>query len=168
MERTSAILAGLVGMGILVRPAASQDSTPPPDRPFHTDSAASACLDRAIQSRVAAAKRTFPQAGQRFAKGLPLGHHFSVTARLRDRLGHFEQVFVTADSIKRDSVFGRIGSEVAFVDGFRRGQPYVVPLRDVMDWTIVRPDGTEEGNFVGKYLDSLQSRLQGGGIPKPC
>jgi hypothetical protein len=83
-------------------------------------------------------------------------------------MGHFEQVFVTVDSIGRGTVFGRIASNVAYVEGFRSGQAHLVPFGDVLDWTIVRPDGTEEGNFVGKYLDSLQNRLQAGGIPKPC
>jgi hypothetical protein len=167
-QHTSAVLAGLTALTALIRPVASQEPTPPPDRSFHTDSAASACLDRAIQSRVANATRTFPQVRQRFAKGLPPGHHLSVTTRVQDRMGHFEQVFVAVDSLSRDTVFGRIASDIGFVEGFRSGQAHAVTLRDVLDWTIVRPDGTEEGNFVGKYLDSLQDRLRGGGIPKPC
>ena len=27
---------------------------------------------------------------------------------------------------------------------------------DVLDWTISKPDGTEEGNFVGKFLDTYK------------
>ena len=168
MQHTSAILTGLFGIIVLIRPLEAQDSTPPSDRPFHTDSAASACVDRAIQARIAEARRTFPRALQLFATGLPAGHHFSVTTRLHDRTGHFEQVFVRADSIARDTVFGRIASEIGFVQGFRSGQAYPVSFPNVLDWTIVRADGTEDGNFVGKYLDSLQDRLQAGGIPKPC
>ena len=27
---------------------------------------------------------------------------------------------------------------------------------EVLDWTISKPDGTEEGNFVGKFLDTYR------------
>lgn len=160
------MLVGLIAL--LPQSLVSQQRTPPPDRPFRTDSAAWACLDRAIQPRIAEARRTFPSVRQRFVSGLPAGQHFSVTTRLRDSTGRFEQAFVTVDSLRADTVFGRVASEIAFVHGFRSGQPHLVRLADVLDWTIVRPDGTEEGNFVGKYLDSLQDQLRRGGIPKPC
>ena len=146
----------------------AQQPVPPPDRPFHTDSATIACLDRAIQPRVDEARRTLPSVLERFAAGLPPNHLFSVTTRLRDSIGHFEQAFVGVDSVRSDTIVGRVSSQIGFVRGFRRGQRYLLPLADVMDWTILRPDGTEEGNYVGKYIDSLQDRLMRGGIPKPC
>jgi hypothetical protein len=159
----------LVLTGVVALPSLhAQQAAPPADRPFHTDSAAIACLDRAIQPRITEARRTFPNIRERFANGLPANHQFSVTTRLRDSTGRFEQAFVGVDSIRRDTIVGRVASHIAFVHGYRWGQRYLVPLVEVMDWTIVRPDGTEEGNFVGKYLDSLQDQLQRGGIPKPC
>jgi hypothetical protein len=36
-------------------------------------------------------------------------------------------------------------------------QSITVPESEVLDWTIARPDGSEEGNFIGKYLDSHRS-----------
>ena len=114
------------------------------------------------------ARRTFPDARRRFLTGLPAGYGLSVTTRLRDSTGHFEQVFVALDSIKGDLLLGHIASDIGFVHGYRKGQAYEVWTGDIMDWTILRPDGSEEGNFVGNFLDSLQTRLQKGGIPKPC
>jgi hypothetical protein len=29
-----------------------------------------------------------------------------------------------------------------------------VQEKDVYDWTISRPDGSEDGNYVGKFLDT--------------
>jgi len=142
--------------------------TPPQDRPFTTDTAASNCLDRAVQPSINHARETFPDARRRFLAGLPPGYGLSVTTRLRDSTGHFEQVFVALDSIKGDRLFGHIASDIAFVRGFRKHQAYELGTGDILDWTILRPDSTEEGNFVGNFLDSLQTRLQKGGIPKPC
>ena len=27
--------------------------------------------------------------------------------------------------------------------------------KDILDWLIAKPDGSEEGNFIGKFLDTL-------------
>ena len=32
----------------------------------------------------------------------------------------------------------------------------VVPELEVLDWTVSKPDGTEDGNFVGKFLDTYK------------
>lgn len=32
------------------------------------------------------------------------------------------------------------------------------PETDMLDWPITRPDGTEEGNFVGKFLDTYSTK----------
>jgi len=132
------------------------------------DSATMACLDHAIQPRVAEARRTLPAVLQRFAAGLPPDHFLSVTTTLRDGSGRVEQAFILVDSVRRDTVVGRVASEIGFVQGYWRGQRNLVPLAQVMDWTIVRPDGSEEGNYIGKYIDTLQAQLSRGGIPKPC
>ena len=42
------------------------------------------------------------------------------------------------------------------MSGYRGGDAYSFPETDLIDWTISKPDGTEEGNFVGNFLDSYQ------------
>jgi len=42
------------------------------------------------------------------------------------------------------------------VTGYKHGDTYSFPEADLLDWTISKPDGTEEGNFVGKFLDTYQ------------
>jgi hypothetical protein len=141
---------------------------PPPDRPISVDSAAGVCLDSAIGPLIARARASFPDLVRRLQAGLPAGERPAVTARLRDASGRYEQVFVAIDSVRRDSVFGWLNSQIAFVRGFHAGQRYQVPVAEILDWTISRPDGTEEGNLIGKYTDELQDRLQRSPQRKPC
>lgn len=131
--------------------------TAPKDRPV---SAAQLCqrnaLYRAIAPFVAAARASYPEARRRFLAGLQRGETFFVTVRLRDSLDRHEQVFVVVDSIVRDTIAGRIWSRVEVVQGYRLRQPYAFPETELLDWLIAKPDGTEEGNVVGKFLDTYR------------
>ena len=131
------------------------------------DSATAACLTKAVEGHVREARRTYPGARARFEKGLPKSHAFFVTTRIQGQAGRFEQAFVGVDSLRGTRVFGHIASGMS-LPGFRNGQLYELEEADVLDWTVSKPDGTEDGNFIGKYIDSLQARLEKGGIPKPC
>lgn len=42
------------------------------------------------------------------------------------------------------------------VTGYKRGDPHDLPEAEIVDWLISRPDGSEEGNVVGKFLDEWQ------------
>lgn len=113
-----------------------------------------AAMDRAQAPFVAQARATYPAARERFLAGLPPRHTFFVVTRLRDARGRQEQVFVAADSIRDGRIAGRIWSRVGIVEGYRLGQPIDVPEAELLDWMIARPDGSEEGNVVGKFLDT--------------
>ncbi|WP_437898359.1 hypothetical protein [Sorangium sp. So ce124] len=65
-------------------------------------------------------------------------------------------MFVAVSSIKDGRIFGRIASDVLGVKGYKRGDAYDFPEADLIDWLISRPDGTEEENVVGKFLDDWQ------------
>lgn len=113
-------------------------------------------FDAAIAPYVAQARATYPQAKERFLAGLPPRHNFFVTVELRDTDGHSEVVFLAVDSLARDSVFGRVWNQINVVHGYRLRDPYVTSEAELLDWLITRPDGTEEGNVVGKFLDTYQ------------
>ena len=68
-----------------------------------------------------------------------------------------EQVFVAVDHIHDGRVEGRLWSEVTTVAGYRHGQPLALAEADVVDWMISRPDGSEEGNWMGKFIDVYQA-----------
>ncbi|WP_432728937.1 hypothetical protein [Variovorax sp. W6] len=128
----------------------------PQDRPVRSDAAGQ--MERAIAPYVAQAKASYPQAKQRFLAGLPKGQFFFLTTRIVDRKGHVEQVFVAVQRIQAGTVTGKIWSNIAHVENFRFGDAYTFPETDMVDWLITRPDGTEEGNFVGKFLDTYKPR----------
>lgn len=71
---------------------------------------------------------------------------------------HAEDVFVVVDAIKDGKVTGRIANIPENVTNYRQGQQITVPESEIRNWVIVRPDGSEEGNLVGKFLESESKR----------
>ena len=95
---------------------------------------------------------------QRFLKGLPVKHSFFITTRLRDNTGNGEQVFIAVSEIKNSIIKGVIWNDLQASSRYKLGDKYSFPESELLDWTITKPDGTEEGNFVGKFLDEYQSQ----------
>lgn len=110
----------------------------------------------AMEPYIAHARASWPDAKRRFVAGLPRRHTLFVTTRLRDTNGRIEQIFVAVDSVVAERIHGRIWSKILIVDGYRLQQPYVFSEEDLVDWMIAKPDGTEEGNVVGRFLDSFR------------
>ena len=131
----------------------------PPDRPV---GATLRCqldaLHRAIAPLSAAARTSFPAARERFERGLPPRQSFFVSTFLRDSTRREELVFIAVDSVtgaqEAAQIAGRIWSPVQMVRGYVYRQPYTFRATDLVDWMIARPDGSEEGNAVGKFLDT--------------
>jgi hypothetical protein len=132
----------------------------PKDKPVHAEGTQQITdMERAIQPYVVKARKTYPAAKKRFLAGLPPKYLFSVTTKLWDR-SHlkFEIVFVVADQIKNSTVTGHLATHTKQSVGYNFGDQISFPESQVMDWTIVHPDGTEEGNVVGKFIDTYQPR----------
>jgi len=113
-------------------------------------------FEKAIGSRLAAARDSYPAARSRFLKGLPAGQHFFVVTRLHDPAGRQEQVFVRVQTIRDGQITGWLSSQVTLVSNFSAGQLYTFKEADLIDWVITKPDGSEEGNVVGKFLDAYR------------
>lgn len=111
-------------------------------------------FEEAIKPYVEKARKTYPEAKERFLKGLPPRHTFFVTTRLYDENGSFEQVFVAVKEIKDGRIAGIIWTDIEMVKKYKKGDEYSFPESEIIDWLITNPDGTEEGNFVGKFLDT--------------
>lgn len=126
----------------------------PKDRPVAAE--AREKFVRSIAPHIARARSTYPQAKKRFLKGLPEGESFFITTRLQGADGSFEQVFIAVQSIRDGQVTGRIWSEIHVVKGYKYKDPYSFPEEHLVDWLITKPDGSEEGNFVGKFLDTYK------------
>ena len=110
----------------------------------------------AVAPYVEKARKTYPEAKKRYVAGLPAGQNFFTVTDLRDSSGTSEQVFVAVASIKGDRITGRIATDVIGIKGFKNGDPYSFPESELVDWLITYPDGSEEGNVVGKFLDEWQ------------
>lgn len=117
-------------------------------------SAALRAFDKHIAPAVKQGRATLPQAKHRFLQGLPAGQTFFVTTRLTDPDGTYEQVFVRVQRWQEKQVTGLIANEVGTVKNFQQNQQITFPESAVLDWTISHPDGTEEGNYIGKLLDA--------------
>lgn len=113
-------------------------------------------LDAAVAPYIAQARATYPQARQRYLAGLPQQESFFVTVELRDAAGHSEMAFLAVDSLTRDSIFGRIWNQITVVRGYRLRDRHAVAESELLDWLITKPDGSEEGNVVGKFLDTYR------------
>ena len=154
-------VAGLIAF--LPAIAGSQEAKPqlapnaPHDRPLET---AQRCvwyaMERAMQPYIAQARASWPKARQRYLAGLPPRHSFFVTALLVDESDRREQVFIAVESIHDGRITGKIWNDVDIVRGYRLGDRYSFPESELRDWLITKPDGTEEGNFVGKFLESYE------------
>ncbi len=132
-------------------------SNAPQDRPLDAVGKAEVeKADAALAPYIEQARRTYPAAKKRYLDNLPPGHHFFAVTRLRDKTGTQEQVFVAVSGIRNGRISGRIASDVLGVSGFRRGDSHSFSEDELIDWLITRPDGTEEGNVVGKFLDTYQ------------
>jgi hypothetical protein len=129
----------------------------PPDQPFDAKSAAETEEYRAaVAPYIEKAKKTYPDAKKRYLEGLPPGHVFYAVTKLHDRTGSSEQVFVVVGGIRDGRITGRIASDILGVKGFANGDAYSFPESELVDWLITHPDGTEEGNVVGNFLDEWQ------------
>jgi hypothetical protein len=113
-------------------------------------------LEAAVAPYIAQARATYPEAKDRYLVGLPPRQSFFVTVELRDAAGRSEMVFLAVDSLARDSIYGRIWNQIHVVQGYRLRQPYALPEAELLDWLITRPDGSEEGNVVGRFLDTYR------------
>jgi len=123
-------------------------SQAPADKVAHADRTT---FDEAIAPYVAQARATWPDAKARYLAGLPNGHIFFVTVKLQEG-ERWEQAFIRVDRIDGLKIQGRIANQLSLAT-FHANDPIDVTDADVLDWTISRPDGSEEGNVVGKFLD---------------
>jgi hypothetical protein len=116
-----------------------------------------ASADADIADPVREARRTLPQARKRYLAGLPSGDQCllmvrvvegdtlfrPVTARVIGWQGGAVQALLPA---RADSSLPPTGDKI----------PVSFPESAVLDWIIVRANGREEGNYVGRYLETAQ------------
>jgi len=154
--KKSIYLIFAISIFIISNNAFSSDIYISPDAPKDTPSYMSEEEIKLLMPYIKKAKNTYPHAKKRFLTGLPNRHTFFVTTRIMQKQGInevIEQVFVAVSYISDGKVTGRIWNDNLRITNYRKGDYYTFPEKDIIDWLITKPDGTEEGNYVGKFLD---------------
>jgi hypothetical protein len=136
-------------------PARRLSPNAPEDRPV---SATAVCqwqaMLKAMEPYVAQARQSYPDARRRFVGRAQPVRPLFVTTQIHDAKGHHEEVFVAVDSIVGARIFGTLSSPIDIVQGYRYRQPYDFDDSELVDWTFANPDGSEEGNVVGKFIET--------------
>jgi uncharacterized protein YegJ (DUF2314 family) len=138
---------------------ASAQKNAPPDKPqlMRGDKQYQA-MQKAIAPYVAKARATYPAAKKRFLGGLPSNYLFTVWLPLDEKdkkTGEYrrEHVFVLVEKISGGQIYGRINNRTLALKNHHYGGRVQFPESRIQNWCIVRPDGSEEGNYVGNFLD---------------
>jgi len=154
-------IALLIAFGTMTLCTFGQNNAPvsvnaPKDKPIDiVSSEQTKQIDKQIAPYVEKAKKTLPGAKTRFKKGLGQGEAFFLTTRIFDKNGKYEQVFIRVKSREGENITGTIANPLNVVKEYKSGQVITMQEKNILDWLITKPDGTEEGNFVGNYLDSV-------------
>jgi hypothetical protein len=103
------------------------------------------------------ARRTLGQTRQRFLRGLPTDAQLYLTARILNESAVPAPVVVRVNSWEP----GRVAGQMVRLDA--EGKPVAIAPAEfdeaaILDWAILRANGAEEGNYLGKFLE-LEERL---------
>ena len=126
----------------------------PADKPVDIHAGELQKFDSLIAPYVAKARKSLPDAKKKFQKGLKKGEVFFLTIRIYDSDKKYEQVFIRVKEWKGEKISGTIANDLGVVKEYKNGQLVEFTEKEVLDWLISKPDGSEEGNFVGKFLDT--------------
>ena len=128
----------------------------PEDKPVSVTADTLSDFEKAIVPYVKQARATLPDAKRRFLSGLPADQWFDVTLKLSDSDGKYEVVFVRVRNWDGTKISGVLDSNLELLKEHKDHEHVTCDESEILDWTISHPDGTEEGNFVGKFLEGSQ------------
>lgn len=120
-----------------VRPALTRDAT-------------------ALADPVREALRTLPQAKKKFLAGLPAGDQFLLSVRVAASDTSFRQASARVLGWRGNTVQALLLPEAANSATPAEPMPVSFPETAVVDWTLLRASGREEGNYVGRYTDTAR------------
>jgi len=109
---------------------------------------------------VSEARKTFPEARQQFLAAKSPAETFFVIVLLRDGDGHFQMSYMSVERVDAGTITGRISSEPSIVRGFHFNDVYRVAETEILDWSLKMSDGSEKGNFIPRFTDTLPRDVQ--------
>src|ERR1043165_3111215 len=143
MRTTIIALSPLLALHSVVARSKAPEDKP---RTMHGDKQIQA-MERAIAPYVAKARATYPAAKKRFLAGLPPNYQFTVWLPFSEtdkKTGQYRQenAFVIVDKISGGKIYGRLNNRMLSLKTYRLGQRVQFPESRVLNWCIVRPDGS--------------------------
>ncbi len=155
---TIAVFFALIPVSQAAKNNTSNQAAPtrPVDRGMYLNNQQIKKIYSSMKPYIKKARASYPEAKKKWEQALPKGQYFFVVTRIRDQHGVEEQVFISVNEIKHGIIKGYIFNKLNNVSGYEFKQAYSFPESELIDWVITKPNGEQEGNFVGKYLSSLR------------
>ena len=110
----------------------------------------------ALADPVREALRTLPQAKKKFLAGLPDGDQFLLSVRVVASDTSFRQASARVLGWRGNTVQALLLPAAADSATPAEPTPVSFPETAVVDWTLLRASGREEGNYVGRYTDTAR------------
>ena len=133
-----------------VNTAVAQTATPV----VLTAATAPAGVRPALADPVREALRTLPQAKKKFLAGLPIGDQFLLSVRVAASDTSFRQASARVLGWRGNTVQALLLPAAADSAPPVEPTPVSFPETAVVDWTLLRASGREEGNYVGRYNET--------------
>ncbi len=112
--------------------------------------------ETAFAAPIREAQRTLPQAKKRFQAGLPQGDQLLVMVRVMASDTSFRPASARVLGWRGNMVQALLLPEEANTASPAEPLPVSFPEAAVVDWTLLRAGGREEGNYVGRYRDTAR------------
>ena len=110
--------------------------------------------ENALADPVREALRTLPQAKKKFLAGLPIGDQFLLSVRIVATDTSFRKASARVLGWHGNTVQALLLPDAATSAAPAEPVPVSFPETAVMDWTLLRASGREEGNYLGRYADT--------------
>jgi hypothetical protein len=112
--------------------------------------------ESALADPVREALRTLPQAKKKFLAGLPNGDQFLLSVRVIATDTSFRQASARVLGWHGNTVQALLLPNASDAAPAAEPTPVSFPETAVVDWTLLRASGREEGNYVGRYTDTAR------------
>lgn len=112
--------------------------------------------ETALADPVREALRTLPRAKKQFLAGLPDGDQLLLSVRVLATDTSFRQASARVLGWRGGAVQALLLPGAPDAAGPAEPTPVSFPEAAVLDWTLRRASGREEGNYVGRYLDTAR------------
>lgn len=142
----------IIGLGALCLFGGGAQGSDGANVPFEIGAEIADAFEESISVKIQQAQTTLPAVKREYMRGMENGRKLFLTIRIMDQTGRVEQIFAEVTGWNGSRLKGTIASRIQQVAGYVWGQEVAFGEGDILDWTVVNPDGRMEGNFIGSYV----------------